>query len=54
MRTHDAARPGFCRRGTPRDALAAFSTMVGAIVLGRALDDPELVDEFLSAARESV
>lgn len=37
-----------------RAALAAFSTLVGAIVLARAVDDPELADEFLSAAREGV
>jgi len=37
-----------------RDALATFSMMVGAIVLARAVDDPELADAFLLAAREKV
>ena len=36
------------------DALAAFSTMVGAMVLARAVDDPELADELLLAARKHV
>ncbi len=34
-------------------ALAALSTMVGAVVLARLSDDPELAAEFLAAARES-
>lgn len=37
-----------------REALARFSTMVGAIVLARAVDDPELADELLAAARQAV
>ena len=39
------------RRG---DALATFSTMLGAITLARAVDDPELADEILAAARQSL
>lgn len=35
-----------------REALADFSTLVGAIVLARAVDDPELADDLLRAARE--
>ena len=38
-------------RERQRDALADFSMMVGAIVLARAVDDPELADEMLAAAR---
>jgi len=37
-----------------RDAVAAFGMMVGAMVLARAVDDPELADEFLQAARAKV
>jgi TetR/AcrR family transcriptional regulator, transcriptional repressor for nem operon len=36
-----------------RRALAALSTMVGAVVLARLSDDPELAAEFLAAARGS-
>ena len=34
------------------EALAAFSAMVGAIVLARAVDDPALSDEILAATRK--
>lgn len=37
-----------------RAALADFSAMVGAMVLARAVDDPELADEILSATRERI
>ena len=37
-----------------RKALATFSAMLGAIVLARAVDDPELSDEILRAVREDV
>jgi TetR/AcrR family transcriptional repressor of nem operon len=37
-----------------RQALASFSTMLGAVVLARAVDDPELADEILAAARENL
>ena len=41
--------------GTPEErraeALAAFSAMVGAVVLARAVDDPALSDEILAATR---
>lgn len=60
-----AARPGVtaairtmlgaltrCMPGQRRDrAAAAFCTMVGAVVLARASDDPELSAEILAAAR---
>lgn len=37
-----------------RTALAAFSTMVGAVILARAVDDAELADAILAAARAQV
>jgi TetR/AcrR family transcriptional repressor of nem operon len=37
-----------------RQALATFSTMLGAIVLARAVDDEALADEILAAARQAV
>jgi TetR/AcrR family transcriptional repressor of nem operon len=37
-----------------RQALADFSTMVGAMVLARAVDDPQLADEILAAARAAL
>lgn len=37
-----------------QEALAAFSTMVGALVLARAVDDPAFADEILAAARASI
>jgi TetR/AcrR family transcriptional repressor of nem operon len=36
------------------NALAALSTMVGAVVLARLADDPELATGFLTAARDSL
>jgi TetR/AcrR family transcriptional regulator, transcriptional repressor for nem operon len=37
-----------------REALAALSTMVGAVILARAVDDRALRDELLEAARSAV
>ncbi len=37
-----------------RQALATFSAMLGAVVLARAVDDAELADEILAAARQAV
>lgn len=37
-----------------RDALATFSMMVGAVVLARAVDDAQLADDILHAARAGV
>ena len=37
-----------------REALATFSTMLGAIILARAVDDEEMADEILLAARQAV
>jgi TetR/AcrR family transcriptional repressor of nem operon len=36
-----------------RDALATLSGMVGAVVLARLADDPDLADELLAATREA-
>jgi TetR/AcrR family transcriptional regulator, transcriptional repressor for nem operon len=45
------------KRGTPanrrRRAIATFAGMVGALTLARAVDDPALAQEILSAARET-
>jgi TetR/AcrR family transcriptional repressor of nem operon len=35
-------------------ATAMFATMVGAVVLARAVDDPELSEEILQAARDAI
>lgn len=47
----------FLKRGTPaarrRRALAAYAGMVGALTLARAVDDPDLAQELLAAARDS-
>ena len=42
--------PEWGRPGAHEQALATLSTMVGAMVLARAVDDPKLSDEFRSAA----
>jgi TetR/AcrR family transcriptional repressor of nem operon len=39
------------RRRSEDDALAIVATMVGALTLARAVDDPELSDRILTAAR---
>lgn len=65
---HPAARPGVtgairvmldalarCLPGRRRErAIAGLSTMVGAVVLARASDDPVLAAEILAAARHAV
>ncbi len=38
----------------PEDALAIVSTMVGALMLSRAVDDAELSDSILAAARRQI
>ena len=40
--------------GSRDDAVVALSSMVGALLLARAVDDPGLSDEFLSGVRERV
>ena len=45
--------PGRSRAARRQKALACLSAMVGALILARAVDDPELSDEILAAARAS-
>lgn len=49
---------GFIRNGTrPRrndEALATAATMVGALILSRAVNDPELADQILDASRKAL
>ena len=40
--------------GSRDDAVVALSSMVGALLLARAVDDPELSDELLAGVRERV
>jgi TetR/AcrR family transcriptional repressor of nem operon len=40
--------------GTRQDALAALSTLVGAVVLARLADDPALAQDVLAAAGDSI
>ncbi|MBS0561498.1 MAG: TetR/AcrR family transcriptional regulator [Proteobacteria bacterium] len=43
------------RRRSPEDAaLAATATMIGALTLARAVDDPDLSDRILAAARKEL
>jgi TetR/AcrR family transcriptional repressor of nem operon len=43
--------PGRSRAARRQKALASLSTLVGALILARAVDDAELSDEILAAAR---
>jgi TetR/AcrR family transcriptional regulator, transcriptional repressor for nem operon len=45
--------PGRTSRGVSDEALRLAATMVGAVVLGRLVDDPALARRILHAARES-
>lgn len=57
-RVVDAMAAAFGRRRDPAEdrarALATLSTLVGALVLARAVDDPALSDEVLAAARTAI
>jgi TetR/AcrR family transcriptional regulator, transcriptional repressor for nem operon len=46
-----ALLPGRSRRSREDDALATLATMVGAMMLARAVDDPDYSDRILSACR---
>src|SRR5262245_37037999 len=46
--------PGRSRVARRQKALACLSAMVGAVILARAVDDAQLSDEILAAAREIV
>jgi TetR/AcrR family transcriptional repressor of nem operon len=42
------------RRKSGNEALAIVATMVGALILARAVDDPGLSDRILAAARKQL
>jgi TetR/AcrR family transcriptional repressor of nem operon len=46
--------PGRSQVAKRRQALFAWSTLVGTMILARAVDDPEFSDEILSAVSESL
>jgi len=46
--------PGKSKAAKRRKALFAWATLVGAMILARAVDEPELSDEILSAVSESI
>ncbi len=48
------ALPGFSKPAKRRKAVAAMATMVGAVTLARAVDDPVLSEEILDAARQEL
>jgi TetR/AcrR family transcriptional regulator, transcriptional repressor for nem operon len=48
------ALPGFSKPARRRKAVAAMATLVGAVTLARAVDDPALSDEILEAARQEL
>jgi TetR/AcrR family transcriptional regulator, transcriptional repressor for nem operon len=48
------ALPGFSKPARRRKAVAAMSTLVGALTLARAVDDPALSNEILDAARQEL
>ncbi len=48
------AMPGRTRAGRRKKALAAYASLVGAVVLARAVDDPMLSSEILDAVRVDV
>ena len=50
----EAIVPGNTEVDRRRNALAALSQMVGALILARATDDETLADELLGAAREDL
>ena len=49
-----AASPGTTAASRRRAAIAAYSAMVGAVVLARIVDDEELSEEVLGATRKSI
>jgi TetR/AcrR family transcriptional repressor of nem operon len=46
--------PGFSKPARRRKAVAGMATMVGAVTLARAIDDPALSEEILEAARQEL
>jgi TetR/AcrR family transcriptional repressor of nem operon len=49
-----AAAPGENERERRRAAVAACAAMVGALILSRAVDDPELADELLASTAQAL
>ena len=54
LRTREHTNLVSARQERRRKALAAMSTLVGALALARAVDDPALSDEILEAARREL
>jgi TetR/AcrR family transcriptional regulator, transcriptional repressor for nem operon len=50
----EAASPGATPAERRRAAIAAYSAMVGALLVSRVVDDPVLSEEILSAARAAI
>jgi TetR/AcrR family transcriptional repressor of nem operon len=46
--------PGKSKTRAREKAVATYATIVGALLVARAVDDPELSDEILEAARASI
>ncbi len=46
--------PGRSRKSSRRQAIATYATVVGSLVVARAVDDPAFASEILTAARESL
>lgn len=46
--------PGETPEERRRRALASLSSMMGAVILARAMDNPDLADEFLAATRQEL
>ena len=46
--------PGKSERARRKRALATYASMIGALVLARAVDDPELSEEVLQSVRASI
>ncbi|WP_372715687.1 hypothetical protein [Novipirellula sp.] len=49
-----SAIPGRSKAAKQKQALATWSTLVGAMILARAVDDVELSNEILDAARNAI
>ena len=46
--------PGESQQDRRRRALASLSSMMGAVILAKAMDDASLADEFLAAVRDEL
>ncbi|PTX94021.1 TetR family transcriptional regulator [Spartobacteria bacterium LR76] len=46
--------PGRSRKQARRKAITTYATVVGSLVVARAVDDPDFASEILTAARESL